>query len=40
MKTVHAKKGEVTQRWYLVDAEDMVLGRMASQVASMRTEGS
>jgi large subunit ribosomal protein L13 len=35
MKTVHAKKGKVEQRWYLVDAEDLVLGRMASQVASV-----
>lgn len=35
MKTVHAKKGEVDHRWYLVDADGLVLGRMASQVATV-----
>ena len=35
MKTYMAK-GETLQRnWYIVDAEDKVLGRMASQVASI-----
>lgn len=33
MKTYSAAVGEVTQRWYVVDAEGMVLGRLAAQVA-------
>lgn len=33
MKTYHAKPGEVAQEWLLVDATDMVLGRLASEVA-------
>jgi large subunit ribosomal protein L13 len=35
MKTYAAKKEEVTKKWYLIDAEDKVLGRVASQVASI-----
>jgi len=35
MKTVFAKKEEVEARWYLVDARDKVLGRLASQIASI-----
>ncbi|MBM4137041.1 MAG: 50S ribosomal protein L13 [Nitrospira sp.] len=34
MKTVFAKKGEVEQKWYLVDAEDVVLGRLATKIAT------
>ena len=30
MKTVSAKATEIQTKWYLVDAEDLVLGRMAS----------
>lgn len=30
-----AKPGEVESKWYVVDATDMVLGRLASQVASI-----
>jgi len=33
MKTVHARKGDVEGRWYLVDADGKVLGRLASQIA-------
>ena len=33
MKTYQAKKGEVSRDWYLVDAEDKVLGRLASEIA-------
>lgn len=33
MKTYMAKPAEVERRWYVVDATDMVLGRLASQVA-------
>ena len=28
-----AKAGEVESKWYIVDATDMILGRLASQVA-------
>ena len=33
MKTYMAKPAEVDRKWYVVDATDMVLGRLASQVA-------
>jgi len=32
-KTVSAKEGEVQKEWYVVDATDQVLGRLASRVA-------
>ena len=35
MKTYMAKPGSVERKWYLVDAEGMVFGRLASQVASI-----
>ena len=35
MKTYMAKNGEVVRQWYIVDATDMPLGRLASQVASV-----
>ena len=37
MKTYIAKEKEVidARKWYIVDAEDQVLGRMASQIASI-----
>lgn len=35
MKTYHAKPGEVEREWLLVDATDIPLGRLASQVASI-----
>jgi large subunit ribosomal protein L13 len=34
MKTQFAKKNEVEHKWYVVDASDKVLGRLATQVAS------
>jgi len=34
MKTQFAKKGEVERKWYLVDAKDAVLGRLASKIAA------
>ena len=34
MKTFVAKEHEVPKKWYLVDAENKVLGRLASQIAS------
>jgi len=33
MKTYVAKEHEVEKKWYLVDAQDMVLGRLATQIA-------
>ncbi len=34
MKTFHAKKTDFTREWVLVDAKDVPLGRLASQVAA------
>ncbi|NLF97010.1 MAG: 50S ribosomal protein L13, partial [Candidatus Riflebacteria bacterium] len=34
MKTFHAKKTDFTREWVVVDAKDMPLGRLASQVAA------
>jgi large subunit ribosomal protein L13 len=33
MKTYSVKAGEIERRWWVVDAEDKVLGRLASEVA-------
>jgi large subunit ribosomal protein L13 len=33
MKTKVLKKNEITRQWYVVDATDKVLGRLASQIA-------
>ncbi len=33
MKTYSAKPADVKREWYLVDADDKVLGRLASQIA-------
>jgi large subunit ribosomal protein L13 len=38
MKTFVAKEKEVQKKWYVVDAEDKVLGRLATQIA-MRLRG-
>jgi len=35
MKTYHAKPGEVTREWWLVDAAGKPLGRVASKIASV-----
>ncbi len=35
LKTTVMKKGEVEQRWWLVDATDVVLGRLAVRVATI-----
>jgi large subunit ribosomal protein L13 len=35
MKTQVAKKEEVTRDWFLVDAENQVLGRVATQIANV-----
>lgn len=34
-KTYSAKPSEVTRQWYVVDAENQVVGRMASQIAAI-----
>lgn len=40
MKTWNAKPGEVERRWYLVDAEGKILGRLATQIAdTLRGKG-
>ncbi|HTU23924.1 MAG TPA: 50S ribosomal protein L13 [Pirellulales bacterium] len=33
MKTYMAKPGEIEQKWWLVDAKDKVVGRLASDIA-------
>lgn len=33
MKTYQAKKGEVERRWFLINAEGKILGRLASSIA-------
>ena len=35
MKTYMAKPGEVAAKWYVVDATDKVLGRLAAKVATV-----
>lgn len=35
MKTYMAKPEDIERKWYVVDATDMVLGRLASQVAAV-----
>jgi len=34
MRTQFAKKGDVEQKWYIVDAKDAVLGRLAVKIAN------
>ena len=33
MKSTWAKPGSFEQKWYLIDAEDLILGRLASKIA-------
>jgi large subunit ribosomal protein L13 len=35
MKTEVAKKEQVTHQWFVVDAENVVLGRLATQIANV-----
>ncbi len=35
MTTYNAKSSEVTREWYVVDAKDMVLGRLATRIAEV-----
>ena len=39
MRTYTPKPGDVQRDWYVVDATDVVLGRLASQVATLRHSG-
>ena len=35
MNTYMAKAADVQRKWYIVDAQDVVLGRLATRVASV-----
>lgn len=35
MKTYHAKPGEVERKWFIIDADGQVLGRVASEAAQI-----
>jgi large subunit ribosomal protein L13 len=35
VRTYSPKAGEVQRQWYVIDAEDVVLGRLAAQVAQL-----
>ena len=35
MKTFSAKPSDIQKKWYLVDATDLVLGRMSSEIAKI-----
>ncbi|HEY8788594.1 MAG TPA: 50S ribosomal protein L13 [Actinopolymorphaceae bacterium] len=35
MRTYTPKPGDVTRQWYVIDAEDVVLGRLAVQAATL-----
>jgi large subunit ribosomal protein L13 len=35
VRTYSPKAGEVTRAWHVIDAEDVVLGRLATQVATL-----
>ncbi len=35
MKTISAKNTDVEKKWYLIDADGLVVGRLASQVAKI-----
>ena len=35
MKSYVAKPSEINRKWYVVDATDLVLGRLASEVAKI-----
>ena len=35
MKTYSAKPGEIEQKWHLVDGSDQIVGRLASEIATI-----
>lgn len=35
MKTYSAKPSEVTKKWWIIDAQDVILGRMSAEIAKI-----
>lgn len=35
MTTFHPKSGDITRKWYVIDATDVVLGRLAVTAADL-----
>ncbi|MGD7002731.1 50S ribosomal protein L13 [Corynebacterium halotolerans] len=35
MSTFHPKSGDITRKWYVIDATDVVLGRLATHAADL-----
>jgi large subunit ribosomal protein L13 len=35
MKTYAPKQGDITEKWYVVDAKDQILGRLAARIAAV-----
>jgi len=35
MKTQHINKADIKRHWYLIDAKDKILGRLATKIASL-----
>ena len=35
MSTYYPKSGEITRKWYVIDATDMILGRLAVVAANL-----
>lgn len=35
MSTFHPKSGDITRKWYVIDAEGVVLGRLATHAANL-----
>ena len=35
MSTYHPKAGDITRKWYVIDATDVVLGRLAVTAADL-----
>ncbi|MCH6196608.1 50S ribosomal protein L13 [Corynebacterium mastitidis] len=35
MSTYHPKSGDITRKWYVIDATDVVLGRLATHAANL-----
>ncbi len=35
MSTYHPKSGDITRKWYVIDATDVVLGRLATHAAGL-----
>ena len=34
MSTYHPKSGDITRKWYVIDATDVVLGRLSTHAAN------